>query len=287
MVNHIKTVLLLGALAGLLIGIGGAIGGRTGAAFGLVMAAVMNFTAYWFSDKIALRMSGAKAVSEQQAPDLYAVVRKLCSRADLPVPALYVIPSAQPNAFATGRNPKHAAVAVTEGIVSALSPRELEGVIAHELGHVRNRDILIASIAATIAGAISWIAMMARWGAMFGGDDDDEGGGLIPLLVASIVTPIAALVVQMAISRSREYLADRAGAELSQDPLALAEALKKIEVHAERSPMKVNPAAASMFIVNPLRAGFGKGIAKAFSTHPPTTERVRRLEEMAGISIAR
>lgn len=273
MKNNIKTVFLLGGLTGLLMLIGGAVGGRGGALFGLLMAGVMNFAAYWFSDKLALRMSGAKPVTEAEAPELHATVRKLAAAAGLPMPSVHFIPSEQPNAFATGRNPEHAAVAVTEGILKILTPEELEGVIAHELGHVANRDILISSVAATIAGAISYLAFIARWGAFMGSDDDDNPLGIIGILVAAIVAPLAAVIIQLAISRSREYQADRSGAELSHRPEALASALKKMDEFAKQIPMPVNPSAAPLFIVNPLRGGIG-GL---FSTHPPTAERIRRL----------
>ena len=282
MKNNMKTVALLGTLTGLMVGLGSMLGGRSGATIGLVFAAVMNLGSYWFSDKIALKMSRARPVTEAEAPELYSSVRKLTARAGLPMPSLHVVPSDQPNAFATGRNPDHAAVAVTEGIMAYLSPDELEGVLAHELAHVRNRDILIASVAATIAGAISWVATMARWGAMFGGgDDDDNPGGLIGLLVATIVAPIAALIVQMAISRSREFQADRVGAEIAGRPTGLASALRKIEAASHQIPLPVNPSAASMYIINPLRGGLAKGMTRWFMTHPPTEERIARLQEMA------
>lgn len=284
MKNNLKTALLLGGLAGLMVFLGNMLGGRTGAMFGLVLAALMNLGSYWFSDKIALKMSRARPVGRAEAPQLYASVQRLTERAGLPMPTLHLIPSQQPNAFATGRNPAHAAVAVTEGILDILSPDELEGVLAHELAHVRNRDILIASVAATIAGAISFVATMARWGAMFGGgggDDDDNRGGLIGILVASLVAPIAAMIMQMAVSRSREYAADALGAEIAGRPQGLASALRKLDVMSQRVPMAVNPSAAPMFIVNPLRGAWAQGASRMFSTHPPTEERIRRLNEMA------
>jgi heat shock protein HtpX len=283
MKNNMKTALLLGSLAGLMVFLGNLLGGRSGAMLGLVFAAVMNLGSYWFSDRIALRMSRARPVSRTEAPELYAAVERLTRRAGLPMPSLHLIPSKQPNAFATGRNPSHAAVAVTEGILEILSPDELEGVLAHELAHVRNRDILIASVAATIAGAISFVATMARWGAMFGGggDDDDNPGGIIGLLAASIVAPIAAMIMQMAVSRSREFAADALGAEIAGRPQGLASALRKLEVMSQRVPMAVNPSAAPMFIVNPLRGAWAKGASRMFSTHPPTEERISRLNEMA------
>lgn len=288
MKNNLKTVVLLGALAGLMVGLGNLLGGRGGAIMGLILAAFMNMGAYWYSDKIALKMSRARPLSRSEAPELYTMVESLANRADLPMPNLFIIPSEQPNAFATGRNPSHAAVAVTEGILRMLSPEELQGVIAHELAHVRNRDILITSVAATIAGAISFFASMARWGAMFGGvggDDDDNPGGIIGLLVGMIVAPIAAVILQMALSRSREFQADATGAEIAGRPQGLASALRKLERGAQQIPMPVNPSAAPMFIVNPLRGRFARGAGHLFSTHPPTEERVRRLEQMAGMSI--
>jgi heat shock protein HtpX len=283
MKNNMKTALLLGSLAGLMVFLGSLLGGRSGAMLGLVFATVMNLGSYWFSDRIALKMSRARPVSRGEAPQLYAAVERLTRRAGLPMPSLHLIPSQQPNAFATGRNPAHAAVAVTEGILEILSPDELEGVLAHELAHVRNRDILIASVAATIAGAISFVATMARWGAMFGGggDDDDNPGGIIGLLAASIVAPIAAMIMQMAVSRSREFAADALGAEIAGRPQGLASALRKLEVMSQRVPMAVNPSAAPMFIVNPLRGAWAKGASRMFSTHPPTEERISRLNEMA------
>jgi heat shock protein HtpX len=283
MKNNMKTALLLGSLAGLMVFLGSLLGGRSGAMLGLVFAAVMNLGSYWFSDRIALKMSRARPVSRGEAPQLYAAVERLTRRAGLPMPSLHLIPSQQPNAFATGRNPAHAAVAVTEGILEILSPDELEGVLAHELAHVRNRDILIASVAATIAGAISFVATMARWGAMFGGggDDEDNPGGILGLLAASIVAPIAAMIMQMAVSRSREFAADALGAEIAGRPQGLASALRKLEVMSQRVPMAVNPSAAPMFIVNPLRGAWAKGASRMFSTHPPTEERISRLNEMA------
>lgn len=286
MKNNFKTALLLGALAGIMVALGSLLGGRGGAAVGLLVAAFMNLGAYWFSDKIALKMSRARPVSPSEAPALYEAVSHLVRGAGLPMPALYLIPSDQPNAFATGRNPSHAAVAVTEGILRILTTEELEGVLAHELAHVRNRDILIASVAATIAGAISFVATMARWGAMFGAgsEDDDAPGGLIGVLVASIVAPLAAVVVQLAVSRSREFQADAVGAGIAGQPGGLASALGKIELSAKQIPMRVNPSAAPMFIVNPLTGSWAQGAARLFSTHPSTEERIRRLQQMAGTS---
>jgi heat shock protein HtpX len=283
MKNTLKTFILLAGLTALLLAIGSALGGRNGLMIALVFAAIMNFVGYWFSDKIALAMSGAQPVSESEAPQLYQMVRELCLRAELPMPRLYVIPSDTPNAFATGRNPEHAAVAVTSGIVNILSRDELEGVISHELSHVKNRDILISSVAAMIAGAISQLAHMAQWAMLFGGmsrdrDDEGRGGGALGGLVMIIVAPIAAMLIQMAISRSREYQADATGAKICGRPLSLANALLKLETANHRLPMEVNPAQAQMYIVNPLTAG---GIATLFSTHPPIAERVQRLHEMS------
>lgn len=282
MKNQLKTVLLLGLLSGLLVGLGGMLGGRGGATFGLLFAGLINFAAYWWSDKIALKMSRARPLTEQEAPELFASVRNLTQAAALPMPSVHLIQSEQPNAFATGRNPQHAAIAVTEGLLRSLSRDELEGVLAHEIAHVGNRDILISSIAATIAGAISWVGTMARWGAIFGGSDDDEGGGFLGVFVTSIVAGMAAVIVQLAISRSREYHADESGARLCGRPESLASALRKIEMGAQRVPMPVNPSAAPMFIINPLRGGGGRGLARMFSTHPPIEERIRRLEQMIG-----
>jgi len=242
----------------------------------------MNFFSYWFSDKIVLRMYGAKEVSQSEAPELYGIVAELTSKASLPMPKVYIMENDTPNAIATGRNPGHAAVAVTTGILRILSRDELMGVIGHELSHISHRDILISTIAATMAGAISILATMARWGAMFGGfrSDDEEGGGggnFLVVLVVSIFASIAAMLIQMAISRSREYMADEGGAHLA-NPLSLARALGKLEVASKRIPMEANPSTAHMFIVNPLRGG---GVLSLFSTHPPIEERIARLEEMA------
>lgn len=282
MKNTFKTFILLAGMTALLLGIGGAIGGRNGLTIALIFAGIMNFVGYWFSDKIALSMSGAKPVSEAEAPDLYRMVRELCMRAELPLPRLYVIPSQTPNAFATGRDPQHAAVAVTSGITNILSRDELEGVISHELAHVKNRDILISSVAAVIAGAISQLAHMAQWAMMFGGmgrdRDEDSRGGLIGGLAMIIVAPIAAMLIQLAISRSREFQADATGAKICGRPLSLANALVKLEDGNHRLPMQVNPAHAQMYIVNPLTAG---GLASLFSTHPPMAERIKRLQELA------
>jgi heat shock protein HtpX len=280
--NRFKTFLLMLVLTVLLVIVGSALGGRSGAVYAFVFAALMNFFSYWFSDKIVLRMYGAKEVTQSEAPQLYGVVAELTSKASLPMPKVYIMENETPNAFATGRNPEHAAVAVTTGIMRILSKEELMGVIGHELSHIQHRDILISTIAATMAGAISMLATMARWGAMFGGmrSNDDEGGGggnMLVVLFVSIFASIAAMLIQLAISRSREYYADEGGAHLSH-PLSLAKALGKLEMASQRIPMQANPSTAHMFIVNPLRGG---GVLSLFSTHPPIEERIARLEEMA------
>jgi heat shock protein HtpX len=246
-----------------------------------LLAGGMNFFSYWFSDKIVLRMYGAQQIEEQDNPRFYNMVRQLAGRAGLPMPKVYVIQDDSPNAFATGRNPEHAAVAATTGIMRLLTDEELAGVMAHELGHVKNRDILISTLAATFAGAITYLAHMAQWGAMFGGgrsDDDEEGGGMFGMLFMAILAPIAAMLVQMAISRSREYGADAAGAKISGNPLSLARALQKLELGSQQIPMQANAATAHMFIVTPLTGG---GMMSLFSTHPPIPERVHRLEDMS------
>lgn len=278
--NTIKTALLMTALTLLLILIGQFLGGQGGMVIAFGFAVVMNFVSYWFSDKIVLRMYRAKELQRSDNPALFQMTEELIGPAGLPMPKLYLIPGDQPNAFATGRNPQHAAVAVTEGILRLLSRDELKGVIAHELGHVRNRDILIGSIAATIAGAISMIANMAQWALIFGGGrpSDDRGGGHpIGAIVAMIVAPIAAMLIQMAISRSREFQADATAAQMCGNPLSLAEALRKLHSRVPSIPMNAQPATAHMFIVNPLS---GRGFSKLFSTHPPMEERVARLESM-------
>jgi heat shock protein HtpX len=280
--NRFKTFLLMLVLTVLFVLVGSAIGGKSGAIYAFVFAALMNFVTYWFSDKIVLRMYGAKEVSQGEAPELYQIVAELTSKASMPMPKVYVMENDTPNAFATGRNPEHAAVAVTTGILRILSKEELAGVIGHELSHIRHRDILISTIAATLAGAISMLATMARWGAIFGGgrSEDEEGGGggnILFTLIFSMIAAFAAMLIQMAISRSREYLADEGGAHLSH-PLNLAKALSKLDMAAKRIPMEANPSTAHMFIVNPLRGG---GVLSLFSTHPPIEERVARLEEMA------
>jgi heat shock protein HtpX len=279
--NTFKTFILLAGLTVLLLLIGQALGGRSGLYFAFFMALVMNMVGYWFSDKIALAMSGAKQVSVNEAPELHQMIEKLAVQAGLPKPRVYIIPQDTPNAFATGRNPEHSAVAVTQGILRILKPAELEGVLAHELSHIRNRDILISSVAAVIAGAISYLATMAQWGAFLGmgRSDDDEGGGsnMIGVIVMAIVAPLAAMLIQMAISRSREYQADATGAKIIGAGQPLANALLKLEEYNKQIPMQVNPAQAQMFIVNPLSA---TGITRLFSTHPPIEERVARLMAM-------
>ncbi len=278
--NNIKTLFLLVTLTLILIWAGGALGGKQGMTIALVLAIGMNFFAYWFSDKIVLKMYGAKEVTEAEAPELYSIVRRLSQKAQIPMPKVYIIDQAQPNAFATGRNPKHAAVAVTTGIMRILSYEELQGVIGHELAHIKHRDILISTIAATIAGAISYLAQMAQWAMIFGGHrgDDEEGGNPIAALIMMIVGPIAALIIQMAISRSREYAADQGGAKIAGNPRYLSGALRKLHVASQKIHMEANPATSHMFIVNPLSGG---GLLKLFSTHPPIEERIARLESMS------
>lgn len=282
--QNLKTTFLLTLLTVLMVAMGSAMGGRSGMVMAFVMALGMNVFSYWFSDKIVLKMYGAQEIGEQDHPAFYGMVRRLAQRAGLPMPKVYIIPSQSPNAFATGRNPQHAAVAATEGVLRILSLEELEGVMAHELAHVKNRDILIGTIAAVFAGAISMIGNMLQWGAMFGAgrsDDDDGGGigGLVGTIAMAIIAPIAAMLIQMAVSRSREYLADASGAEICGRPLALASALRKLQMASQALPMhEARPATAHMFIVNPLTGG---GIASLFSTHPPMEERIARLEEMA------
>ena len=274
--NYLKTTLLLAGLSGLLVLVGRAFG-PTGMTIALVAAALMNLGAYFFSDKLALAASGAKPVTEAQAPGLYRIVRQLADRAGIPMPRLYLSPSPQPNAFATGRNPQHAAVAVTQGILPILDERELEGVLAHELSHVGNRDILISSIAATIGAAITYVAQFAFF---FGGSDDDEGGNPFVALLMLILAPIAAAIIQLAVTRSREYGAAASGARITGDPLALASALRKIEAYSRGTlPATTNPSTAHLFISNPFKRG--GGLAGLFSTHPSTADRVARLQAMA------
>lgn len=280
--NFFKTAFLLTALTLLLVFVGGSIGGEQGMMTALIFACVINLGAYWFSDKLVLAMYRAEPLEESEAPAVYRIVRDLTQKAGMPMPKVYRIPTQAPNAFATGRNPRHAVVAVTQGILELLSEEELKGVLGHELVHVEHRDILIASIAATIAGAISMLTSMARWALMFGGgrrDERKEGANPLVLLVMVIVAPLAALLIQLAVSRSREFDADEGGAHLAGNPLYLASALRKLEAGIRRTPMlEATPATAHLFIVNPLRGG---GIAKLFSTHPPLEERIERLERMA------
>ena len=279
--NRVKTAMLLATLTALLIWVGQALGGQQGLIMGLGFAIVMNIGSYWYSDKIVLRMYGAQEVDEAQAPELYSIVRNLAQAGQIPMPKVYLIPEEAPNAFATGRNPEHAAVAVTEGLLRLLNRDEIAGVLAHELGHVKNRDTLIMVVAATIGGAISMIANIAQWGLIFGGgrSNNDEGGHPAGALIGIIVAPIAAMLIQMAISRSREFLADEQGARLSGNPLALASALRKIQGYAQQAPMHHGgPASAHLFIINPFSGG---AMAKLFSTHPPTEERIARLEAFA------
>jgi heat shock protein HtpX len=278
--NNIKTLFLLVTLTLVLVWAGGALGGKQGMTIALIFALGINFISYWFSDKIVLRMYRAKQVTEAEAPDLYSIVRSLVQKAGMPMPKVYMMDQEQPNAFATGRNPTHAAVAVTTGIMRILTREELQGVIGHELSHIKNRDILISTIAATIAGAISYLAQMAQWAMIFGGHrgDDDEGGSPIAAFVMMIVGPIAAMIIQMAISRSREYAADSGGAEIAGNPRYLAGALRKLHMASQKIPMHANPATSHMFIVNPFSGG---GIVKLFSTHPPIEERIARLESMS------
>jgi heat shock protein HtpX len=278
--NKIKTFLLLAGLTVFLVAIGRLIGGTRGMQIAFVIALAMNFFSYWFSDKIVLKMYGAQQVNEAEAPELHQIVEELSRAADIPKPKVYIITQDNPNAFATGRNPEHGAVAVTTGILRLLTPTELRGVLAHEIGHIRNRDILIQTVAATLAGAIMILADMAKWTMIFGGGrDDEEGGGLgiVGVIVLAIVAPLAAMLIQMAISRSREYIADETGAKLSHNPESLASALEKLAYGVQAPPMKANPATEPLFIVNPLTGG---GMMSWFSTHPPIEERVARLRAM-------
>jgi heat shock protein HtpX len=279
MSNMVKTTLFLALLTGLFIAVGGLLGGRSGMMMAFVFALVMNFVSYWFSDKIVLKMYRAQPLGEADLPVVQRIVRKLATQAGIPMPKLYLIPSASPNAFATVRNPQHAAVAVTEGILRIMDERELEGVLAHELSHVLNRDVLISTIAATVAGAISMLANMAQWGLMFGGSRDDEGRSTNPiaLILTIILAPLAAMLIQMAVSRSREFQADASGAGLTHEPEALASALAKLGQATKVIPMDANPATAHLFIVNPLS---GRSFANLFSTHPPLEERIARLQKM-------
>ncbi|MDP2315679.1 MAG: zinc metalloprotease HtpX [Pseudomonadota bacterium] len=279
MLNNLKTALLLGLLTGLLVVAGRLLGGQQGMVLAFGFAVVMNFSAYWFSDKVLLRMYGARQIGPDDAPEVYAMVEDLARRASLPMPKVYVLPQAGPNAFATGRNADHAAVAVTAGILQVLSPEELRGVLAHELGHVKNGDILIATIAATLAGAISMLANIAQWGLIFGGgrSDDERGGSPLGLLVTLIVAPFSAMLIQLAISRSREYAADAYGAQLIGEGRPLADALIRLDQANERVPTHADPSTAHLFIVSPL---VGRGVSSLFRTHPHTEDRVRRLLEL-------
>jgi heat shock protein HtpX len=279
MSNMVKTTVFLALLTGLFVAVGGLVGGRSGMVMAFVFALIMNFVSYWFSDKIVLKMYGAQPIGEAEAPAVHRIVRNLATKAGIPMPKLYLIPSEAPNAFATGRSPQHAAVAVTEGILRIMNETELEGVLAHELSHVLNRDVLISTVAATVAGAISMLANMAQWGLMFGGSRDEEGRGTNPiaLLLTVILAPIAAMLIQMAVSRSREYQADASGARLTRNPGSLASALAKLGQAARIIPMNANPATAHLFIVNPLS---GRSLASLFATHPPLEDRIARLQAM-------
>jgi len=278
--NHLRTAILLAGLTVLILWIGHLFGGQQGMVIALLIAAGMNFFSYWYSDKIVLRMYRAQPVTPDQAPDLYAMVADLAQKAGLPMPRVYIIPNGSPNAFATGRDPQHAVVAVTQGLLQLLKPEEIKGVLAHELAHVRNRDILIGSIAATMAGAIMVLASMARWAAIFGGGrhNDDEGGtGGLGLIMMSLLAPFAAMLIQMAVSRSREYQADATAAGYIGSGEGLANALAKLESYSKQRPMQANPSTAHMFIVNPLRGSGMSGVMHLFSTHPPIAQRIARL----------
>ncbi len=281
MSNILKTGLLLAVLTVMLVLLGGALGGQQGMMIAFFLALAMNFVSYWFSDKIVLAAYGAKPIDEAAAPRLYAIVHRLATRAGIPMPRVYLIPSETPNAFATGRNPQHAVVAVTEGIMRILDEEELEGVLAHELSHVKNRDMLISTVAATLAGAITYLAHMAQWAAMFGGrgrDDDEGGSNPIAMILLAVLAPIAALLVQMAVSRSREFQADATGARVAGRPWGLAKALEKLQMANQAMPMaNATPATAHLFIVNPLS---GQTLMRLFSTHPPLEERIARLRAM-------
>ena len=280
MTSQIKTGLLLGLLTAIILLFGRMVGGQSGLVVAFILALVMNVSSYWFSDRIVLAMYRAQELSPGEAPYLHQTVAEIAERANIPMPRIYLIPQDTPNAFATGRGPNHAVVAVTRGILNLLSPEELKGVLAHEIGHIRNRDILIQTVAATLAGAIMFVSNMVKWAPIFGfgASDDEEGGSPVVALVLAIVAPIAAMLIQMAISRSREYLADETGAKLSGNPEYLASALEKLDAYARSMPIHgASPATAHMFIVNPLTA---ESMLSLFSTHPPTSERVRRLREM-------
>ncbi len=279
MTSHIKTFFLLAALTAIILFLGGVMGGRTGLIIAFALAMFMNVGSYWYSDKIVLSMYKARQLSPNDAPQVYSMVEEMAANAGIPTPRLYVIDQEAPNAFATGRNPENAVVAVTSGIMRILTPEELRGVIAHEIGHIANRDILIQSVAAVLAGAIMMIANMMQWAAIFGfASDDEEGSNPIAAIALAIIAPIAATLIQMAISRSREYLADSTGAEISNDPKALASALYKLDATARNLPMDANPATENMFIVNPFSGG---NMANWFSTHPSTEDRIARLMAMS------
>ncbi len=281
--NGVKTVLLLGLLTGLLLFVGEAIGGRNGLVLGLAVAIVMNFASYFWSDKIALKMNRAQPISRDEAPMVYGILERLTANNHLPMPKVYMIPTDSPNAFATGRNPEHASVAVTQGIMRLLDEQELEGVLAHELSHVKNRDILISAVAATIAGALTMIARMAYWAELFGGfggrsSDSERGGGIFSGLLMIIVAPIAAMMIQLAISRSREYQADASGAAMTHNPEGLASALQKLGTYSKRLPMQASPSTAHMFIIQPFTGrGLMSAVGNLFSTHPPIPKRIERL----------
>ncbi|NLW33988.1 zinc metalloprotease HtpX [Syntrophorhabdus aromaticivorans] len=280
--NHAKTFLLMAVLTIIFVALGSMMGGKSGAMIAFLVALVMNLVSYWFSDKIVLKMYGAQEVSESDAPQLYAIVSSLSQKAGIPMPRVFVIENDSPNAFATGRNPANGVVAVTTGITRILSRDELEGVLAHEISHIKHRDILVQTVAATLAGAITMIANWARFAAFFGGsssDDDNGGGNIFSVIIFSMLAAFAAMLIQLAISRSREYLADDGGAQLAGNPLYLAGALRKLNAGVARSPMNdANPSTAPLFIVNPFTA---RGVLALFSTHPPIEERIRRLEDMA------
>ncbi len=278
--NNLKTTVLLAAMTGLLLAIGQLWGGQRGMTFALVLAAIMNLGSYFFSDKIALATSGAQPISREDGPRIYQIVERLAAKANIPVPKIYMIPTDSPNAFATGRNPNHASVAVTRGILEICDDEEIEGVLAHELGHVRNRDILISAVVATVAGAITLIARMVYWGELFGGfggggSDSDRRGGALSALAMMIVAPLAATLIQLAISRSREYQADATGAEITGNPQGLARALQKIDQWSKRVPMQVSPSMAHLYCAQPLAGG--EFLSSLFSTHPPISKRIERL----------
>jgi len=278
--NNLKAFILMGVFSVLLVFLGNAIAGQQGAVIFFLISLAMNLFSYYNSDRMVIRMTNSQPLTESEAPELYRIVQDLAQKAALPMPRLYLTPSEQPNAFATGRNPEHAVIAVTEGLVRILNRDEIEGVLAHEMAHIKNRDILIGTIAASFAGAVSMLANVAQWGAMFGGfggNDDEEGTGLLGMLLLAILAPIAALIIQMAISRSREYFADETGAKLTGNPQGLSNALLKLNSYAQRIPMQVEPAASHMFIVNPLS---GASFKTLFSTHPSISERVARLNKM-------